>query len=126
MIKKTIAIIIFFISFSCYPQKNENVFIIDYKEIKESVIGKEVQLIDLRTDKEYKGGFIDDAVQMNFLDTANFLKQIEKLDKNKPIYIYCHSGGRSSRASKLLSKKGFTKIYDFSGGYKSWQKNNKK
>lgn len=125
MFKKIILLGILLVSFSCTSQKSEKITTLNYNDFKGKIIGKNVQLIDLRTDKEYKKGFIDDAIQMNFLESENFLKQIETLEKDKPIYIYCHSGGRSGRASKLLLKKGFTKIYDFSGGYKSWIKESK-
>ena len=122
MFKKIVLLGILLMSLSCTSQKSEKITILNYNDFKEKVIGKNVQLIDLRTDKEYKNGFIDDAIQMNFLESEKFIKQIESLEKDKPVYIYCHSGGRSSNASKLLLKKGFTKIYDFSGGYKSWLK----
>ena len=125
MFKKIVLLGILLASFSCTSQKSDKIATLNYHDFKEKAVGKDVQLIDLRTDKEYKNGFIDDAVQMNFLESENFIKQIESLDKNKPVYIYCHSGGRSGRASKLLLKEGFTKIYDFSGGYKSWVKESK-
>lgn len=108
-----------------FSQKSENITVLNYEEFKESIVGKEVQLIDLRTDKEYKAGFIEGAIQMNFFKKEKFINQITTLEKEQPVYIYCHSGGRSGKASKLLLKKGFVKIYDFSGGYKSWLKNNK-
>ncbi|MGB0879571.1 MAG: rhodanese-like domain-containing protein [Polaribacter sp.] len=125
MFKRIVLLGILLASLSCTSQKSEKITTLNYTDFKEKVVGKNVQLIDVRTDKEYKNGFIDDAIQMNFSESEKFIKQIETLEKNKPVYIYCHSGGRSGRASKLLLKKGFTKIYDFSGGYKSWtQKSN--
>tara|TARA_R110002073_G_scaffold14554_1_gene59273 strand:- start:41707 stop:42096 length:390 start_codon:yes stop_codon:yes gene_type:complete len=121
MIKKTYYIaFLILISLSCASEDKASVSVITFEEFQKQVIGKDVQLIDLRTDKEYNQGTIDDAVQMNFFEKDTFLKQIETLDKKKSIYIYCHSGGRSSRASKLLQEKGFQKIYDYSGGYSEW------
>lgn len=121
MIKKIYYItFLIFISLSCTSQDKTTVSVITFEEFQKQVIGKDVQLIDLRTDKEYKLGTIDDAVQMNFFEKEKFLAQIETLDKKKPIYIYCHSGGRSGRATKLLQEKGFQKIYDYSGGYSEW------
>ena len=108
------------ISISCQSQETKKVSVVTFEEFTKQVIGKDVQLIDLRTDREYKAGFIDDAIQMNFFEKETFLKQIESLDKNKSVYIYCHSGGRSGRASKLLQEKGFQKIVDYAGGYSEW------
>lgn len=125
MIKKIILLAVILITLSAFLQKSENVTILSYDDFKLAVVGKQVQLIDLRTDKEYKDGFIDDAIQMNFLETDTFVNQIESLKKDKPVYVYCHSGGRSGKASKFFLNNGFTKIYNFSGGYKSWLKNKK-
>lgn len=106
---------------ACGNAQNESVIsTINLKEFSKLTIGKDVQLIDLRTDKEFKNGTIDDAIQMNFFAINTFLKQIETLDKSKEVYVFCHSGSRSKRASKLLAKKGFLKIYDFTGGWKEW------
>lgn len=89
-------------------------------EFKEAVIGKDVQLIDIRTHKEYTNGFIDDAINIPIANKEAFLKSFAKLDKEEPLYIYCYSGVRSHRAGRILSELGFKKIYDFKGGWKAW------
>lgn len=94
--------------------------VVDKNYVKKEVVGKDVQLIDVRTPEEYEGGHIDDAVNYNIIDSDGFLKQIESLDKEEPVYLYCKMGGRSSRAAQLLKEQGFTKIYDYSGGYNDW------
>jgi len=94
--------------------------IVDIKTIQESVINKDVQFVDIRTPKEYEAGYIDDAINISIADKEKFLTTVQKLDKEKPIYIYCYSGWRSHRAAKLLASIGFRKIYDFKGGYKAW------
>lgn len=103
---------------SCQPQEG---FIkkINKTAIKTKVIGKDVQLIDVRTPQEYKNGFIDDAVNFNINDDT-FIDQIDALDKNEPVYLYCRMGGRSNRAAELMKARGFKKIYDYSGGYDDW------
>lgn len=108
---------------SCKSQNTELTTKIDIATVKENVIGKEVQLVDVRSAKEYSAGHIDDAINIDISNKEKFKNEVGKLDKSKPIYIYCYSGGRSNRASKLLEAEGFTEIYDFSGGWKSWSKN---
>lgn len=125
MIKKVILFAIILCSLAGYSQQKNNVTVLGYNDFKEAVTEKKVQLIDLRTDEEYEAGFIDNAIQMNFLKPEVFSNQITTLNKEAPIYVYCHSGGRSRKASKLLIKKGFTTVYDFSGGYKLWTQKNK-
>jgi rhodanese-related sulfurtransferase/predicted small secreted protein len=83
----------------------------------------DIQLIDVRTPKEYNNGHIKNAVNINFYDD-DFYNQMSKLDKDKEIYIYCRSGGRSGRAAKKLKTAGFTKVYDLQGGFINWNKNN--
>ncbi len=83
----------------------------------------DIQLIDVRTPEEFSEGHIDNAVNINFYDD-NFIKDMtSKLDKSKPIYVYCRSGGRSGKASKKLEDAGFTKVYDLKGGFMNWTDN---
>lgn len=80
-------------------------------------------IIDIRTPEEFAGGYIEGAVNINFFDKT-FLEQVTKLDKNKPVFIYCRSGNRTSSASKKISKLGFKEVYDLQGGIKNWSKSN--
>jgi rhodanese-related sulfurtransferase len=86
----------------------------------QALIGKEdYQLLDVRTQQEYAGGHIENATNMNFFD-ADFKSQLEKLDKTKPVLIYCASGNRSGKATVVMLDMGFTEIYDLRGGYGNW------
>ena len=104
---------------SCTSQ-NPSITKIDKTFVKNEILGKDVQLVDVRTPEEYESGHIDDALNFNIIDSESFLRQIEGLDKEKPVYLYCKMGGRSNRAAKLLQNKGFVEIYDYSGGYNDW------
>lgn len=85
-----------------------------------------VQLVDLRTPAELQQtGKIEGARVINFTD-ANFQAQIALLDKEKPVIVYCASGGRSPRAAQQMSKMGFKKVYDYSGGMNDWKAKGKK
>lgn len=88
-----------------------------------SKMGDSIQLIDVRTPKEFAEGYLKGAKLINFFDN-DFLDQMSKLDKNKELYIYCRSGNRSGQATKKLKTMGFTKIYDLKGGIKSWKRDN--
>jgi thioredoxin 1 len=79
-----------------------------------------VQLLDVRTEEEFEDGFIKNATNINW-NGKNFKDAIAKLDKNKPTYVYCLSGGRSKQASNFLAEQGFTKIYDLGGGILEWK-----
>lgn len=85
-----------------------------------AVSGKKVQLVDVRTAREYRSGHIKNALNIDFFDAANFNKSFGKLDKNKPVYLYCRSGARSKNAARKLLAMGFSEIYDLKGGYQRW------
>jgi rhodanese-related sulfurtransferase len=78
------------------------------------------QLIDVRTSREFSNGFIEGAKNIDYNDDS-FEKQIKKLDKNKPVLVYCAAGGRSENAAELLKEWGFKEIYDLEGGYNAWK-----
>ena len=84
-----------------------------------------VQLIDVRTPDEYKAGHITNAKNINFY-AADFKDQIDKLDKSKVIAVYCGVGGRSGKASTILTQLGFKTIYDLQGGMTAWKAKGKK
>lgn len=77
-------------------------------------------VMDVRTDGEVAAGVIPNATQID-LSRNDFRESISKLDKSKPVFVYCAVGGRSSMASEVLEEAGFTKIYNLTGGVNAWQ-----
>lgn len=73
------------------------------------------QLLDVRTPAEWKEGKVKVATCVDYMST-DFSKNVTKLDKSKPIFIYCASGGRSAKAAIMLQEAGFTKVYNLTGG----------
>lgn len=94
--------------------------IIDKDALTLAITNPTIQLIDVRTPKEYKEGFISQAQNIPIASRKKFKKRMNQLDKQKPIYLYCYSGVRSQRASRILKRLGFTTIYDYKGGWKEW------
>ena len=76
-------------------------------------------LLDIRTPEEVSTGFLENASFINFYD-EDFLQKANWIKKNQPIYVYCHSGGRSSKAAEILSELGFREVYNLVGGYSKW------
>lgn len=77
-------------------------------------------LLDVRRASEYAEGHIPGAALLDVTNEPEFLKGIEKLDKEKTIYIYCRSGRRSRIAAKHLIDNGFN-VVDLKGGYSAWE-----
>jgi thioredoxin 1 len=89
-------------------------------EFEKKIQGREVQLLDVRTKQEYTEGHLKESKNIDY-NAQNFDEQIDALDKNKPVYVYCLSGGRSNAASKELLAKGFKEVYDLDGGIRKWK-----
>ncbi len=85
---------------------------------------KSVQIIDVRTPQEVANGFIAKSVNINSAD-ADFKERLGKLDKSKPVAVYCAAGGRSGKASAMLTQMGFKTVYDLEGGMTAWNSQNK-
>lgn len=80
-----------------------------------------IQLLDVRTKQEFESGHLSNALNANFNSTTEFNERTSYLDKDKPVYVYCLSGGRSAGACELLVQKGFTKVYNMEGGISAWK-----
>ena len=82
-----------------------------------------LQLIDVRTPAETSEGMIEGAKNIDFR-ANDFEEKMSKLDRSKPIAVYCGAGGRSGNTSELLQELGFKEIYDLTGGYSLWEAEN--
>ena len=51
------------------------------------------QLVDVRTPEEYGSGHLKNAININIRDNS-FEQQAAKLDKSKPVMVYCKAGSR--------------------------------
>ncbi|MGJ5641265.1 rhodanese-like domain-containing protein [Formosa sp. S-31] len=102
------------------PNTHNAIKVLNAKAFKEGISQKKVQLVDVRTPKEYKDGHIKGAKNIDFF-SAKFIPEFSKLDKDKPVYLYCRSGARSKNSAKKLATIGFTEIYDLKGGYLNYK-----
>lgn len=70
-------------------------------------------LLDVRMPNEYAGGHIPGSRN---LPLSDIVKAAEYLpDKSAPIFTYCQSGMRSSRAATMLQKLGYTNVTNIGG-----------
>jgi len=95
--------------------------VLDPKSYKQAISGGKTQLVDVRTAREYKSGRIANAINIDLFRPGHFRLEFEKLDKTKPVFLYCRSGQRSQKAAKKLLKWGFTEVYDLEGGILKWE-----
>ncbi|KHE68931.1 rhodanese-like domain-containing protein [Halobacillus sp. BBL2006] len=78
---------------------------------------RKAQLIDVREPNEFDGGHILGARNIPLSQMRNRLVEIRK---DKPVYLYCQSGARSTRAAMMLNKKGYKDLNVLQGGFKKW------
>ena len=82
------------------------------------------QLIDVRTFEEYREGHLVGARLMDIRRTT-FEAQIQQLDRERPVFVYCRSGRRSLDAAKVLEKNDFKVVYNLAGGIIEWREKGK-
>ena len=89
------------------------------KENFQVLMQQESQVIDVRTPEEYALGYIKGAILIDY-KASDFQATISALNRNVTYLIYCRSGKRSGKASKIVDSLGFKNIYDLKGGYMNW------
>lgn len=97
-----------------------NAQLVTAEEMKSILELEDVQLVDVRTPKEFNELRIANAQNIDFR-SPTFEQDIAKLDKSKPVVLYCKSGKRSAKCSKKLQEAGFEKIYELEGGISKWK-----
>ena len=105
---------------SCNGQTSKNITDIDPKAFSEKITATtNAQIIDVRTPQEFASGHLDNALNIDWLGD-NFVANVEKLDKTKPVFVYCKTSNRSPQAARKLEELGFTTIYNMQGGLLKW------
>ncbi len=112
---------------SCSEAQNKNekselisvVEVIDAKTFNKKLENPSVQIVDVRTPDEFAAGSIAGAINIDYY-ASDFSEKISELNKQTETLIYCHSGGRSGKASKILKELGFSEVYDLKGGFSNW------
>lgn len=82
---------------------------------------KNVKLIDVRQDWEFKKGHLAGAVNIDVMGD-DFESKVSGFPRETPVYVYCYSGGRSAEAAEKLKTMGFKKVVNLTGGYSAWEK----
>jgi len=79
---------------------------------------KDVFVLDVRTEEEFKEVHIKDA---HLIPIKELEQNINKIPKDKKVVVHCASGKRSARACETLKDKGLKELYNMEGGINKWQ-----
>ena len=85
----------------------------------------EIIVIDVRSFEEVKTGVIQDAIHIEWTKIEEEITNLD-ISKDQPIYLYCRSGNRSGKATKILEKIGYTNAINAGGIKEAAKKLDKK
>ncbi len=88
------------------------------RELKDALPPRDLQVLDVRTPQEWDGGHVPGA---SYVFLPELGRKLARLDKRKPLAVYCDSGYRASLAGSLLQAEGFTKVHNVPGSWKAWK-----
>jgi glyoxylase-like metal-dependent hydrolase (beta-lactamase superfamily II)/rhodanese-related sulfurtransferase len=77
------------------------------------------QLIDVRRTPEYENGHVPKALSAPLLGLQQELRGLG-LDPTKPTAVICAGGYRSSAATSVLQRNGFSDLMNVNGGTSAW------
>ena len=98
--------------FDFFKQNDINQGIEQFKNSKGAI------LVDVRTPEEYSEGHIPKSVNIPL--KVIHMAETEIEDKNTELFVYCHSGARSTQATNILKQMGYTNVNNIGGisGYR--------
>jgi rhodanese-related sulfurtransferase len=78
-------------------------------------------VLDVRTPREFAGGHLEGA---QLVPVQVFRQRLPELmpHRDRPVFIYCRTGNRSTVAAKMLVDAGFTNVVNLRRGIVEWQR----
>ena len=105
-----------FILIGDYTGDTKKIEQVSVSQVKEKLAG-DIQFVDVRRVAEHASGHAPKTINLP-LDVL--AKEIGKLNPDKPTYVLCAGGYRSSLGTSVLENAGFKEIYNVTGGTKAW------
>ena len=81
--------------------------------VKEFSRQKDAVLLDVRTPQEYRDGRIPGSKNLPLQAIDKIGSVVE--NKDTALYVYCHSGARSSQAVRFLQHMGYSNVNNIGG-----------
>jgi thioredoxin len=114
-----------FIFQACGQQKNNkdqiNGSLLSAKEFKDRIeANAAAPLVDVRTPEEFEKGHLPNSYNIDWSGNG-FENKIMGFERDKPIFVYCLSGGRSAVAAEKMRSFGFKQVVELEGGLMKWR-----
>lgn len=74
------------------------------------------KIYDVRSAEKFTEGSVTGAQRLD----KQSISEIEALDKDTPLVFVCQVGQSSMSAAEFFRKKGYTKVFNLTGGYNAW------
>lgn len=91
------------------------------EELRMFQMNDAVTILDAREPEEFAVSHIKSAINVGYNDFTSEEKQLQNLNKNIPVVVYCSVGIRSEKIGEKLKKAGFTKVKNLYGGIFEWK-----
>jgi rhodanese-related sulfurtransferase len=94
--------------------RTADIHLVSAEDLHDRVTGTaNIVLVDVRTPLEFEDGHIGGAVNIPAPDLRTRYKE---LDPDKPTFLICSSGNRSSLGVSILKRHGFKELHNVAGG----------
>jgi rhodanese-related sulfurtransferase len=123
-VKHIITLIVAIVSITLFAQETskqaDQQLSFEAFETKLKQASSNAQIVDVRTDEEFKRNHLKGAVQLDITNETDVKNLLSKLDKNKPVFVYSINNGRSISFVKTLKEQQFKDAYFLPGGIAKW------
>ena len=96
--------------------KSSEITVHRLNELREE--NKSIQILDVREDTERNHAYVQGTIHIKLTEIA---KRHSELDKNKNIFVMCHTGTRSQAVVKWLKSQGYAYSVNVLGGIDAWE-----
>lgn len=90
---------------------------ISCEETKTLMKTRQAQLVDVRTPEEFTMSNLPSSVNVPLNELEHLANS--KIDKDRPVVVFCHSGRRSHMAMQVLMAMGYAEVYNM-GPFMAW------
>ena len=106
--------------------KNKKINHVEPSKWNDLIKDKNTFVLDARKPFEYEVGSFKKAVNPKVNHFREFPEYLNKLNKNKPVAMFCTGGIRCEKASAYLNQKGFKNVFQLKGGILNYLRKIKK
>jgi len=86
--------------------------------VRRRAAGDKLLLLDVREPHEFAQSSVEGALH---IPMAQIPERLAELDRDRPIAVLCHSGGRSQAVAGFLLQQGFSQVANLAGGIVRWK-----